>query len=28
MESNPLHMMTPELPDDVLAHVARYLPGS
>ncbi len=28
MESNPLHMMTPELPDDILARVARYLPGS
>jgi acetolactate synthase-1/2/3 large subunit len=27
MESNPLHMMTPELPDDILARVARYLPG-
>ena len=28
MESNPLHMMTPELPDEILAQVARYLPGS
>ncbi len=26
MESNPLHLMTPELPDDLLARVGRYLP--
>ena len=27
MESNPLHMMTPELSDDLLARTGRYLPG-
>lgn len=27
MESNPLHLMTPPLPEDVAARVFRYLPG-